>query len=253
MTEQEQIEKMAKLIQAEYKQWLDTTGVIPEGTTYYAECLGCAIDCAKALYEEGYRKVPDGAVVLTPEERDEEMKATNEILAARDDLKEKVESLKSEKEGWKMRYSDSGQKNKKLSIKNAQLKAENEQLKAKLEKNPLAIKQKIMEEDDYELTEREQATLFLDRMGSDLDLLHDMVENLDELLGKGIDEYIMGIDGVEGLKDMWERSAVREFADKLKTQLEEKDQHYIDMYDWNAHSAVTDCENEVDELLKEYE
>ena len=98
------------------------------------------------------------------------------------------------------------------------LKAENEQLKVKLEKNPLAIKQKIMEEDDYELTEREQATLFLDRMGSDVEILHDIVENLDELLGKGINDYIMGIDGVEGLKDMWERSAVREFADKVKDE-----------------------------------
>lgn len=143
----------------------------------------------------------------------------------------------------------------KVNLKNEikRLEKENEQLKAKLEKNPLAIKQKIMEEDDYELTEREQATLFLDRMGSDVEILHDIVENLDELLGKGIDEYIKGIDGVEGLKDMWERSAVREFAEKLKTQLEAKEQHYICMYDWNGHSAVTDCENEVDELLKEYE
>ena len=83
--------------------------------------------------------------------------------------------------------------------------------------------------------------------------LNTIVERLDELLGKGINDYIMGIDGVEGLKDMWERSAVREFAEKLKTQLEAKEQHYICMYDWNGHSAVTDCENEVDELLKEYE
>ena len=83
--------------------------------------------------------------------------------------------------------------------------------------------------------------------------LNTIVERLDELLWKGINDYIMGIDGVEGLKDMWERSAVREFAEKLKTQLEAKEQHYICMYDWNGHSAVTDCENEVDELLKEYE
>lgn len=47
--------------------------------------------------------------------------------------------------------------------------------------------------------------------------------------------------------------AVQDFAEKLKTRLEAKEQHYICMYDWNAHSAVTDCENEVDELLKEYE
>ena len=143
----------------------------------------------------------------------------------------------------------------KVNLKNEikRLEKENEQLKAKLEKSPLAIKQKIMEEDDYELTEREQATLFLDRMESDVEILHDIVENLDELLGKGIDEYIKGIDGVEGLKDMWERSAVREFAEKLKTRLEAKEQHYICMYDWNGHSAVVDCVNEIDELLKEYE
>lgn len=92
-----------------------------------------------------------------------------------------------------------------------------------------------------------------DKLKADIDRLNTIVERLDELLGKGINDYIMGIDGVEGLKDMWERSAVREFAGKLKTQFEEKEQHYICMYDWNGHSAVTDCENEVDELLKEYE
>lgn len=125
------------------------------------------------------------------------------------------------------------------------LEKENEQLKAKLEKNPLAIKQKIMEEDDYELTEREQATLFLDRMGSDVEILHDIVENLDELLGKGIDEYIKGIDGVEGLKDMWERSAVREFAEKLKEKA-------------LLHCRTINCyeckfiETTIDELLEEY-
>ena len=92
-----------------------------------------------------------------------------------------------------------------------------------------------------------------DKLKADIDRLNTIVERLDELLGKGINDYIMGIDGVEGLKDMWERSAVREFAEKLKTRFEEKEQHYICMYDWNGHSAVTDCENEVDELLKEYE
>ena len=46
--------------------------------------------------------------------------------------------------------------------------------------------------------------------------LNTIVERLDELLGKGINEYIMGIDGVEGLKDMWESWAVREFAEKIK-------------------------------------
>ena len=132
----------------------------------------------------------------------------------------------------------------KVNLKNEikRLEKENEQLKAKLEKNPLAIKQKIMEEDDYELTEREQATLFLDRMGSDVEILHDIVENLDELLGKGIDEYIKGIDGVEGLKDMWERSAVREFAEKIKAK------SYVNDY----CREVVEIDK-IDKLLKEYE
>lgn len=92
-----------------------------------------------------------------------------------------------------------------------------------------------------------------DKHNRDIDRLNTIVERLDELLGKGINDYIMGIDGVDGLKDMWERSAVREFAENLKTQLEAKEQHYICMYDWNGHSAVVDCVNEIDELLKEYE
>lgn len=69
MTKQEQIEEMTKLIQAEYKQWLDVTGVIPEGTTYYAECMGCAIDSAETLYNAGYRKT----LMKTKQEQIEEM------------------------------------------------------------------------------------------------------------------------------------------------------------------------------------
>ena len=164
MTKQEQIKKMAKIVDEMYNVYTTT-----------------ADDIAEGIYNAGYRKIDD-------------------------------------------------------------LKAENEQLKAKLEKNPLAIKQKIMEEDDYELTEREQATLFLDRMGSDVEILHDIVENLDELLGKGIDEYIKGIDGVEGLKDMWERSAVREFAEKVKAK------SYVNDY----CREVVEIDK-IDELLKEYE
>lgn len=245
MTRQEQIEEMRREI-------------------YYARSkvngIATSNDIAEALYSVSYRKVPDGAVVLTPEERDEEMKATNETLAERDDLIAKVGVL--------------GRENYDLKAEIKRLERENEQLKAKLEKNPLAIKQKIMEEDDYELTEREQATLFLDRMESDVEILHDIVENLDELLGKGIDEYIKGIDGVEGLKDMWERSAVREFAEKVKNEVYPFLQ--AEMYN-KKHFISGDSENDklienqnigiikaqdvlskwfkvkIDELLKEYE
>ena len=72
--------------------------------------------------------------------------------------------------------------------------------------------------------------------------LNTIVERLDELLGKGINEYIMGIDGVEGIKDMWERSAVREFAEKVKAK------SYVNNY----CREVVEIDK-IDELLKEYE
>ena len=72
--------------------------------------------------------------------------------------------------------------------------------------------------------------------------LNTIVENLDELLGKGINDYIIGIDGVEGIQDMWERSAVREFAEKIKAK------SYVNNY----CREVVEVEK-IDELLKEYE
>ena len=72
--------------------------------------------------------------------------------------------------------------------------------------------------------------------------LNTIVERLDELLGKGINDYIMGIDGVEGLKDMWERSAVRAFAEKIKAK------SYVNNY----CREVVEIDK-IDELLKEYE
>lgn len=173
--------------------------------------------------------------------KDEDTRLTEklkQVLLAVDTVKEMTAMCNIDKQNAEIERLKSQQR------EIERLKAENEQLKVKLEKNPLAIKQKIMEEDDYELTEREQATLFLDRMGSDVEILHDIVENLDELLGKGINDYIMGIDGVEGLKDMWERSAVKEFAEKLRKRLTE-DRVSND-------NVVINANYEIDELLKEY-
>ena len=87
-----------------------------------------------------------------------------------------------------------------------------------------------------------------DKLKADIDRLNTIVERLDELLGKGIDEYIKGIDGVEGLKDMWERSAVREFAEKVKSKL----------FAIFGKTICSDLDTEditdiIDELLKEYE
>ena len=78
--------------------------------------------------------------------------------------------------------------------------------------------------------------------------LNTIVERLDELLGKGINEYIMGIDGVEGIQDMWERSAVREFAEKIKSKL-----FAIFGKTMCSDLDTEDIPDRIDELLKEYE
>ena len=104
--------------------------------------------------------------------------------------------------------------------------------------------------------------------------LNTIVERLDELLGKGINKYIMGIDGVEGLKDMWERSAVREFAGKVKEEVYPflqaemyNKKHFITGYSVsdklleNQNIGILKAQDvlskwfkvKIDELLKEYE
>lgn len=204
MTRQEQIDEMAVI------------GCVRNPQAHTAEeCAKCdfkqgqcnAYRHAEALYDVGCRKIDRF------EEENERLREINRQLNA--DYNRSLERLKSDCR-------------------------EIAELKAKLEKIPLAIKQKMMEEDDYELTEREQATLFLDRMGSDVEILHDIVGNLDELLAKGINEYIMGIDGVEGLKDMWERAAVKDFAEKVKAK------SYVNNY----CREVVEIEK-IDELIKE--
>ena len=90
---QKQIAEMEEIIKAEYKQWLDIAGVIPEGTTYYAECMGCAIDSAEALYNAGYRKT------FTNEMVSDTQKAYKEgYEKAQSELKTEIERLKAENE-----------------------------------------------------------------------------------------------------------------------------------------------------------
>ena len=97
------------------------------------------------------------------------------------------------------------------------------------------------------MTEQEEIKM-LNKLKAEIKHLNTIVERLDELLGKGINDYIMGIDGVEGIKDMWERSAVREFAEKLKEKL----------FSVFGKTMCSDLDTEditdiIDELLKEYE
>ena len=86
-----------------------------------AQFDGCDINCkahrdtAETLYNAGYRKVPDGAVILTPEERDEELKACNEKQA---ELENEIERLKADNEALQMWNNISAEKIQKLSETN---------------------------------------------------------------------------------------------------------------------------------------
>ena len=87
-----------------------------------------------------------------------------------------------------------------------------------------------------------------DKLKAEIKHLNTIVERLDELLGKGINDYIMGIDGVEGIKDMWERSAVRQFAEKVRAKL-----FYVFGKTICSDLDTEDITDIIDELLKEYE
>lgn len=76
----------------------------------YEPCTGTCVfyqQDAENIYNAGYRKVPNGAVIIPAEERDEEMKEINKMLAERDELKEEIERLKSEINDYKQRYKNS--------------------------------------------------------------------------------------------------------------------------------------------------
>ena len=66
MTKEQQIEELTMLLFNKAENYCNADGeIIPNMI-------------ADTLYDAGYRKVPKGAVILSPEERDEEMKAYNE-------------------------------------------------------------------------------------------------------------------------------------------------------------------------------
>ena len=106
MTRQEQVKEILEVI----KHCGDYTNRDCAECDYrlYGECKNQKQCEAEALYNEGYRKVPFGATVLAPEERNDEIREMHEILEGRDELIAKVGIISRE---------------------NYDLKAENKQLK----------------------------------------------------------------------------------------------------------------------------
>lgn len=108
MTKQEQVKEILEVI----KHCGDYTNRDCAECDYrlYGECKNQKQCEAEALYNEGYRKVPFGATVLAPEERNDEIREMHEILEGRDELIAKVGVL--------------GRENYDLKAENRQLKTE---------------------------------------------------------------------------------------------------------------------------------
>lgn len=86
---------------------------------------------AENMYERGYRKVPDGAVILTPEERDAELKAYNEAKAEFEAQMaiERANYYNKGVEDGREDFEHLKQRNKELYEEINRLKADNEALK----------------------------------------------------------------------------------------------------------------------------
>ncbi len=108
MNKEQLIEEMAKC-----KVCYQEFGKCPIGNNPCREYTN-----AENMYERGYRKVPDGAVILTPEERDEELKACNEKQA---ELEAEIERLKADNETLQMWNEAYMKENEKLKGKNHKL------------------------------------------------------------------------------------------------------------------------------------
>lgn len=108
MTKQEQVKEILEVI----KHCGDYTNRDCAECDYrlYGECKNQKQCEAEAIYNEGYRKVPFGATVLAPEERNDEIRGMHEILEGRDELIAKVGIL--------------GRENYDLKAENRQLKTE---------------------------------------------------------------------------------------------------------------------------------
>ena len=98
MTEQEQIEEIAK-----FMHYITRKKDKDCEKTKCEQCWCSCKDDAERLYNAGYRIKPKKAITIPVEERDEEMKEISKTLAERDELKAEIAELKSKIEELKLK------------------------------------------------------------------------------------------------------------------------------------------------------
>lgn len=83
---EEEIKSMAEIIKEVLEKWLDETNVIPQGTSYYAECLCCADDAARLLWRRCYRNIDkNGLKIRALEEQNKFMSEAFDALQKKQD------------------------------------------------------------------------------------------------------------------------------------------------------------------------
>lgn len=188
---------------------------------------------AENMYERGYRKVPDGAVILTPEERDEELKACNEKQA---ELEAEIDRLKADNEALKMRNEAYTEENEKLKGQNA-------------------IANVFLGEVIWHLDVNNQIDRY--EQADDVDI-QKFAKDIKEILqsrSEGIEQNEVGNKelferNMKNVLEIEKKNAVKEFAEKLKAKA-----HSV--VGFNVRKRVYAKEytiNEIDinELLKEF-
>lgn len=169
---------------------------------------------ANAIYDAGFRKVPDGAVILTPEERDEELKACNEKQA---DLEAEIE--KGKVDYYIKGVEDGRQDFELIKIQNFELLEEVKQLEADNGRFVLAVKK-------------------FDEFARDIS------KTRIEITGEAIPTCKTLLKYIEKEK----RNAVESLAGWLKIKFGDYDAWYYDGTEEGFH----DLKEDIDEALKEY-
>lgn len=195
-----------------------------------------AKNVATVLYNAGYRKVPDGAVILTPEERDEELKACNE-KQAEFEAQMAIEKANYYNKGvidGRENFEYLNQRNKELYEEIKRLKADNEALK--------------MWNDAY-TKENEKLKAENHKLENDLVDFDEFARGISktriEITGEAIPTCKTLLEYIEKEK----RNAVKEFAEKLKEKFDDYGATSYNGYEEEFH----DLQEEIDEILKEYE
>lgn len=168
---------------------------------------------AEVLYKEGYRKVPDCVVILTPEERDEELKACNEKQA---ELENEIYALKTNYACLSEHCTD---------LENKNVAAENMIDSQAKEIERLKELNKVLENDNY------NKELNLESLCDEIDRLESVIKEKDRLCFDC-------------------KKSVKEFAEKLKAKAHNVVGFNVCKKVYAKEYTINEID--IDELIKEF-